>query len=225
MNTEISIIITESIKHLIQNVQGATSDDLEAEIINLASYVYLRDSDQIDFSLDYLDQDIISSLSGYDFDVVDEIINRTKFLFPDYYSEAAALNATQGVRMNIHLMSDYGSFLKSYFISKHKIADGNNYKFFSSPLNSLWYNGVKHSDSHTQRDVNYKFDSITNTFEVLISPFNPLVQGSIISMNSNLIKCLSNDKTREFEFHFINDHLFEVVMNRLDKGDTVKYHK
>lgn len=225
MNHYILTILKQSITSLIQNNPDLTAADLEAEIINLASYIFLKDSGEVDFSLDYLDQDSIDALDGGDYEIVDEIIDGATILFPKHYTERNAIIAKQGVRMNMQLADNYGSFLKSYFISKHKISLSSDYQNFSSPNNSLWENGVKKIDSPTQRDVNYKFDFENNTFEILINPYNPLVTGKILSKTNEKIKCRSFDNTREFEFLLNGSQLYEVIMHRIDKGDMIKYHQ
>ena len=40
-----------------------------------------------------------------------------------------------GYKMNIQMCSDYGSYVKSYFIRAHKIGSGQDYNHFSSPRN------------------------------------------------------------------------------------------
>jgi hypothetical protein len=225
MNHYILKILKQSVSNLIQNNPELNAGDLEAEIINIASYIFLKDSNEIDFSLDYLDQDSIDALDGNDYEIVDEIIDAATILFSKYYSERHAVIAKQGVRMNIQLAEDYGSFLKSYFISKHKISVSSDYQTFSSPNNSLWESGVKKIDSPTQRDINYKFDFDNNAFEILINPYNPLVTGKILSKTDDKVKCRSFDNTREFEFLLNSGQLYEVIMHRIDKGDMIKYHQ
>ena len=225
MNQDILSVLKQSYDHLLQNNTGLKTSDLEAEIINLACYIYLKDDNEIDFSLDYLDQEILYSFESYDFETVDHIIDGAKFLFSKYYNDSHAISAKQGVRMNIQLAENFGSFLKSYFISRHKISDGEVYEYFSSPRNSLWQDNIKQTDSPTQRDINYKFSFENNTFEILINPYNPLVTGEILTRTSEKIICKSYDSTRRFEFLYANSQLYEVVMHRIDKGDVVIYHQ
>ncbi len=225
MRENIFKILRQSYEDLLSKNSGLRTEDLEAEIINLACYVYLKDDSEIDFSLDYLDHDILYSLASYDFRITDDIIDSALLLFSKYYNESHAINARQGVRMNIQLAENFGSFLKSYFISRHKVSGGGVYEYFSSPRNSLWQGNVMQSDSHTQRDINYKFSFEDNTFEILINPYNPLVTGQILASTSEKIICQSYDSTRRFEFLFTSSSLYEVVMYRIDKGDIVKYHQ
>lgn len=225
MNQDILSILRQSYEHLLRNNAELRTSDLEAEIINLACYIYLKDDSEIDFSLDYLDQEILNSFQSYDFETADDIIDGAKFLFSKYYNDSHAISAKQGVRMNIQLAQNFGSFLKSYFISRHKLSDGDVYEYFSSPRNSLWQGNIKQSDSETQRDINYKFSFENNTFEILINPYNPLVTGEILARTPEKIICQSYDYTRRFEFLFANSKLYEVVMHRIDKGDIVIYHQ
>lgn len=225
MNHVIIMLLQQSIENLSEKNNEITINDLEAEIINFASYIYLKDTSQIDFKLNYLNQELLNNLHGGSFNVVDQIIDGAALLYSAYYTENHAFIAKQGVRMNIQLADNYGSYLKSYFISKHKITEGSDFLNFNSPSNSLWSNGLKQLHSPTQRDISYKMDFESNTCEILILPFNPKVEGKIISRTPDKIKCISNDKTREFEFIYNNGLLIEVVMNRIDKNDTVKYHR
>jgi len=235
MIQQILVLLKQGYDHLLENNPKPTTDDLEAEIINFASFVYLKES--IDFSLDYLDQKRLSSLNNYDFEICDKIIDGASILFSEYYKPTYALNAKQAIRVNIQLADNYACFLKSYFISKHKIITSEKCYTFYSSRNSLWSNnGSKISDSPTQREVNYTFDFESNTFEVLINPYNSLVKGKIISNKdeSFMLKLagikqittgVSYDNTRQFTWIFKSTGLFEVIMNRFDKGDAVKYHQ
>lgn len=223
MNQNILKTIKQSFEHLMLENENLTVDDLEVEIINLASYLYLRDTSEIDFLLDYLDNRIIDQIEGNNLNIVDKVIDGAALLYSKFYKGAHVMNAKDAVRMNLRLADNYGSFLKAYFISKHHIDGNGKFIKFSSPKNSLWINGVKQSESPTQRDVLYSFDN--NTFEILILPYNPKVVGKIINKTRYKIKCVSYDKSREFEFRYMNGQLFELVMHRIDKGDAVKYHK
>jgi len=119
----IAAVLRSSLVHLRENNQNLTTVDLETEVINLCSYVYLRDTPQIKFSLNYINRNNIDSLDNQDFDVIDKIIDAAVIIFKEFYGYAEAINAKHAIRLNIELYEDYGSFLESYFVSKHKIAN------------------------------------------------------------------------------------------------------
>ena len=125
------------------------------------------------------------------------------------------------------MCSDYGNYVKNYFIRAHKIGSGRDYHHFSSPRNCLWRNGEKAIDSPTQRDIYYKFNK--GTFEFMIPPYNPLVVGRVTKQDGATLRCESNDGRRTFVFHFNGalkpSCLDYIEMYRNDKGDMVSYHK
>jgi hypothetical protein len=238
MNPEVFKIVKWSFNHLVETNEEVTMSDLEAEVINLASFLYLKDAPEIDFELNYLESDLVDEVEGGNPSIITQVTAAATMLFPRDYTSADAALANQAVLMNLRVMGldDYSAFLKAYFLSKHKIAlvDDNDYnvrtEIFKSPVNSLWQkeNGkeVMVSDSDTDREVICKFNSETGDFDVLINPYNPNVKGKIFFRGRSLIRGMSHDKTRMFEFLFDDDSdMEEVIMHRLDKGDLVKYHK
>ena len=128
MNRNIVDMLSSSFEHLLQNNANLTSIDLEAEIINIASYIYLKGSSEIDFSLNYINKNNIDSLHNQDFDIVDEIIDTAAILFKNHYGYVEVINAKHGVRINVEVADNYGAFLKAYFTSKHKIDNLNAYQ-------------------------------------------------------------------------------------------------
>jgi hypothetical protein len=236
MNPEVYQIVRDSIVHLQQTSGSINTSGLEAEIINLASFLYLKDAWEIDFELDYLDSELLEQVESFDEDVVQEVVNAAMALYPKHYTQSHAMLATQSVLMNVQAMGldDYAAFLKAYFSAKHKILLDNgdistNTQVFNSPLNSLWNKEgskeVKVTDSETDREVIFQFSFDTGDFNVLINPYNPNVKGKITFRGATLISGMSNDKTRMFDFYYKDSVIQEVVMHRLDKGDLVKYHK
>ncbi|WP_175629375.1 hypothetical protein [Bacteroides acidifaciens] len=147
--------------------------------------------------------------------------------YPSIYGISEKEYGMQGYKMNIQLASNYSSYIKNYFVHAHKISLAKDYILFSSPKNCLWKDGVKSIDSSTQRDIYYKMDD--TKFELMIPPFNPLVQGIIISKTDTSIKCQSNDGKRIFIFKYkekiVSENLLEIDMYRNEKGDMVSYHK
>lgn len=239
MNPELFKIVKWSVNHLLENNEGVTVSDLEAEVINLASFLYLKQAAEIDFTLDYLDDDLLDEVESFDVGVIEEVAAAATMLFPKYYTSANAALVRQSVLMNLQVMGldDYAGFLKGYFSSKHKIAlDGegdedSNIKTerFQSPFNSLWQKEdgkeVLVTGSDTNREVICRFDFDTSDFDVLINPYNPNVKGKITFRSPYLVRGTSHDRTRSFEFHYKDLELNEVIMHRLDKDDLVKYHK
>lgn len=235
MQSMVFEVFRDSILHVEEVNNSLNVSDLEAEVINLSSFLYVRTSKYIDFKLDYLDNGMVEGIASYDVSVIQEVIDAAMQLFPKHYTQRHASVASQAVLMNLEVMgiNDYSSFLKAYFSSKHKISiaskDENvKTEIFKSPMNSLWNvdgeNEVKVTDSFTDREVIFQFNLSTNDFDILINPYNPNVKGKIVRKTTSLVTGISNDKTRKFDFHYEDSVIQEVVMHRLDKGDIVRYH-
>lgn len=222
-NDPVEQFVKESVNHLFNTLPNVTTKELEAEGIYLAAYIYLKDSYQIDFEIDYISQDILDKIPSGDYTVSDKVFTYMKKYGRGLYADEEADYGIGGYKMNIQLCQDYGSYIKNYFIRAHKIGEGKQYNHFSSPLNSLWRNGVKQAESPTQRDVYYKI--VDGRFELMIPPYNPLVAGRVVSQTTDATKCQSSDGKRMFVFHYVNGKLDSIDMYRNDKGDMVKYHK
>lgn len=215
--------VKESVNHLFNTLPNVTTKELEAEGIYLAAYVYLRDSYQIDFQIDYVSQNLIERIPSGNYSVSDKVFTYMKKYGRGLYTEEEADYGVSGYKMNIQLCQDYGSYIKNYFVRAHKIGEGKQYSHFSSPINSLWRDGIKQGESPTQRDVYYKIAD--GRFELMIPPYNPLVAGRVISQTADTIECRSSDGKRTFVFHLIDGDVNSIDMYRNDKGDMVKYQK
>lgn len=215
-------VIHDSFDNWFKFNESPTITEIEAEIINLSTFIYLRNSNKIEFNLEYIDQEVLNSLPSSDIEVANQLIDLAVVMH-ESYTEIHAINAKQAVIMNSG-SNGIEDFLKSYYISKHRISTGLKFEYFFSPKNSLWKNGEKTLDSATTREINFCFKE-DNTFEIRINPYNSNLNGEIISKTADKAICLSNDRKRKIEFIFSNGIITEVVMHRLDKGDTVKYHK
>jgi len=220
-------LVVESVENLKKYKPDYTTEDLEAEAIYLAAFIYLKDDYRIDFQVDYLSQDLLDSIESENYSVADKVFNYMSKHFPGKYGQVEFFHGIGGYKMNIQLAPNYGSYIKNYFIRAHKIGEGADYSHFSSPRNCLWRDNKKSVDSPTQRDVYYKISD--TTFELMIPPYNPLVTGKVVSKTNDIIKCQSSDNTRTFVFHYKGsttpDNLDFIEMFRNDKGDMVTYHK
>lgn len=222
--------VEQFVKESVSDLKKHTTLDtkgLEAEAIYLAAFLYMKDSYQIDFELDFISSGLLDKIPSKNFNVSDKVFSyMIKYGEGNYGSEERDYGIN-GYKMNIQLCSDYGSYVKNYFIRAHKIESGKTYMHFSSPRNCLWRNGIKSIDSPTQRDVYYKFDG--NNFEFMIPPYNPLVTGRIVEKAETTLRCESGDGRRTFVFHYNGtmkpECLNYIEMYRNDKGDMVSYHK
>ena len=218
--------VKESVSDLKKHASLDTKG-LEAEAIYLAAFLYMKDSYQIDFELDYISSNLLKQIPSKNFSVSDKVFNYMIKYGEGHYGAEERDYGVNGYKMNIQMCSDYGNYIKNYFIRAHKIEAGQDYIHFSSPRNCLWRNGVKTTDSPTQRDVYYKFNS--GSFEFMIPPYNPLVTGQVVKKTDNTLHCESNDGKRTFVFHFngsLKPECLDLIeMFRNDKGDMVSYHK
>lgn len=228
-NSEVSPVeqyVKESVEDLKKHTELSTKV-LEAEAIYLAAFLYMKDSFQIDFKLDYLSDGLLDRIPSGNYSVADKVFSHMIKYGEDYYGTEERDFGVSGYKTNIQLTPDYGSYIKNYFIRAHKIGAGKDFTLFSSPRNCLWKKGIKIIDSPTQRDIQYKFDR--NNFEFMIPPYNPLVTGRIVEKTTTTIRCESGDGRRTFVFHYDiaikPECLNYIEMFRNDKGDMVSYHK
>lgn len=220
-------LVLDSVKNLEKYKSNLTTADLEAEAIYLAAYIYLKNDYRIDFKIDYVSEEMLDAIESENYEIADKVFDYMRQYFPEKYGQVQHSHGINGYKMNIQLASDYGSYVKNYFIRAHKIEEGKKYLHFSSPRNCLWNNEILNFESPTQRDIYYNISD--SVFELMIPPYNPLVTGKVIEKSDNKIKCQSNDKTRTFVFHYENEinslNLNYIEMFRNDKGDMVSYHK
>ena len=219
-------IVITSVADLEKKNQTLDTKALEAEAIYLAALIYMKDSYQIDFEIEFLSE-LLDQIESENYKVADKVFDYMVKHGRGLYGLSEANFGVRGYKMNIQLCPEYGSYIKNYFMRAHKIGVTSEYEHFNSPRNCLWENNVKSCDSPTQRDVYYKIEG--NSFELMIPPYNPLVTGQIVSKTTNTIKCQSSDGKRTFIFHYNNsispNNLYLIEMYRNDKGDMVSYHK
>lgn len=222
----VELFVKESVSDLKKHTSLDTKG-LEAEAIYLAAFLYMKDSYQIDFKLDYISEGLLDKIPSKNYSVADKVFSYMVKYGEGNYGIEERNYGVNGYKMNIQLTPDYGSYIKNYFIRAHKIGSGKDFMLFSSPRNCLWRNGIKSIDSPTQRDVYYKFDG--NNFEFMIPPYNPLVTGRIVEKAETTLRCESGDGRRTFVFHYNGtmkpECLNYIEMYRNDKGDIVSYHK
>ena len=222
----VELFVKESVSDLKKHTSLDTKG-LEAEAIYLAAFLYMKDSYQIDFKLDYISEGLLDKIPSKNYSVADKVFSYMVKYGEGNYGIEERNYGVNGYKMNIQLTPDYGSYIKKYFIRAHKIGSGKDFMLFSSPRNCLWRNGIKSIDSPTQRDVYYKFDG--NNFEFMIPPYNPLVTGRIVEKAETTLRCESGDGRRTFVFHYNGtmkpECLNYIEMYRNDKGDMVSYHK
>ena len=183
-------------------IRGGTLFSYNLQAIYLAAFLYLKDSFQIDFDLDYFSDGLLDEIPSGNFPVADKVFSYMMKYGEGHYGAEERDFGVSGYKMNIQLTPDYGSYIKNYFIRAHKIGSGKDFTVFSSPRNCLWKSGIKSIDSPTQRDVYYKFDG--NNFEFMIPPYNPLVTGCIVEKTATTLRCESGDG-RSQELHFISN--------------------
>lgn len=225
-NDPVEQMVVESVADLEKRLP-LTTKNLEAEAIYLAAFIYLKDSNEIDFSLNYFSNGLLDRIKSGNFSVADRVFGYMVKHGKDNYGQSEADYGIGGYKMNIRCCSGYGAYVKSYFERAHTMKSGSKYNLFSSPRNCLWRNGIKQIDSPTQRDVYYKIDG--SDFELMIPPYNPRVAGKVISRTTDTIRCESSDHCRTFVFHYNGSvhpqNLYMIEMHRNDKGDMVSYHK
>lgn len=121
--SSIDQVVKESIEHLEKCIGKITLEKLDAEAINLASYIYLRKGGKIDFELDYLTKGLMDKIPSGDFKVADQVFP----LMIKYGSNGLYLNKNAFIdkqlayKKNVQLDPELHIFLKGYFNGVHKL--------------------------------------------------------------------------------------------------------
>lgn len=115
-------LVKESVGHLKKCSGSLTSEKLEAEAINLASYIFLRKSGKIDFELDFLTRGLIDKVPSGDYAASDKVFPlMVKYGDGLYTNRHADFGKNRGYKLNVTIDPDLANFLKGYYKSVHKI--------------------------------------------------------------------------------------------------------
>ncbi len=127
-------VVKESVEHLKKCLGSLTSEKLEAEAINLASYIFLRKGGQIDFELDFLTKGLIENVPSGDYAVADKVFPlMIKYGEGLYTEKHASFGKNQGYRLNVNKDHALAGFLKGYYKSVHKVNIGESKQQQSAP--------------------------------------------------------------------------------------------
>lgn len=115
-------IVKESVEHLKKCLGTLTSEKLEAEAINLASYIFLRKNGKIEFELDFLTKGLIENVPSGNYAIADKVFPLVIKYGEGLYTEShASFGKNQGYRLNVSKDHDLASFLKGYYKNVHKV--------------------------------------------------------------------------------------------------------
>lgn len=118
-------VVKESVEHLKKCLGTFTSEKLEAEAINLASYIFLRKNGKIKFELDFLTKGIMEKVPSGDYAVADKVFPlMVKYGEGLYTNLHADFGKNKGYKLNVTKDPDLASFLKGYYKSVHKVNVG-----------------------------------------------------------------------------------------------------
>jgi hypothetical protein len=118
-------VVKESVEHLKKCLGSLTSEKLEAEAINLASYIFLHKGGKIDFELDFLTKGLINKVPSGDYTVADKVFPlMIKYGEGLYTEKHASFGKNQGYRLNVTKDTELTSSLKGYYKSVHKVNVG-----------------------------------------------------------------------------------------------------
>ena len=118
-------VVKESVEHLRKCLGILTSEKLEAEAINLASYIFLRKSGKIQFGLDFLTKGIMDKIPSGDYAVSDKVFPlMVKYGDGLYTNRHSDFGKNQGYKLNVIKDPDLANFLKGYYKSVHKVNVG-----------------------------------------------------------------------------------------------------
>lgn len=118
-------VVKESVEHLKKTVGTLTSEKLEAEAINLASYIFLREGGKIQFELDFLTKGLIEKIPSGDYAVSDKVFPfMVKYGDGLYTNNHADFGKNMGYKLNVTKDPEFANFLKGYYGSVHKVNVG-----------------------------------------------------------------------------------------------------
>ena len=114
-------VAKQSFRDLLSKNPEVRVKDLEAEVINLIWYLSLRQTNQINWTLPFLSENLIAQIIEQNLDVMEGVTQMAMEGFENSYNEGNAFVAMQGIVMNMKSMSinDSSYFLKDYFNEKH----------------------------------------------------------------------------------------------------------
>lgn len=121
--SSINQVVKESVEHLEKCIGKVTQEKLEAEAINLASYIYLRKGGKIDFELNYLTPGLMDKIPSGDFKVADQVFPLMIKYGSDglYINKNAFIGKGLAYKANVQQDPEHHNFLKGYFKSVHKL--------------------------------------------------------------------------------------------------------
>ena len=118
-------VVKESVEHLKKCIGTLTSEKLEAEAINLASYIFLRKGGKINFELDFLPKGLIDKIPSGDYAISDKVFPlMVKYGDGLYTNRHADFGKNRGYKLNVTKDPDLANFLKGYYKSVHKVNVG-----------------------------------------------------------------------------------------------------
>ena len=130
-------VVKESVEHLKKCSGTLTSEKLEAEAINLASYIFLRGNDKVQFDLDFLTKGLIDKIPSGDYTFADKVFPlMVKYGEGLYTEKHASFGKNQGYKLNVTIDPDLASFLKGYYKSVHKVNGGESKSSISKSNNA-----------------------------------------------------------------------------------------
>lgn len=130
-------VVKESVEHLKKCSGTLTSEKLEAEAINLASYIFLRGNDKVQFNLDFLTKGLIDKIPSGDYTFADKVFPlMVKYGEGLYTEKHASFGKNRGYKLNVTIDPDLASFLKGYYKSVHKVNCGESKSSISKSNNA-----------------------------------------------------------------------------------------
>lgn len=130
-------VVKESVEHLKKCSGTLTSEKLEAEAINLASYIFLRGNDKVQFNLDFLTKGLIDKIPSGDYTFADKVFPlMVKYGEGLYTEKHASFGKNLGYKLNVTIDPDLASFLKGYYKSVHKVNCGESKSSISKSNNA-----------------------------------------------------------------------------------------
>ncbi len=121
VDEQIEIILRQSISHFEKCNGKIRHGDFERELEMLIIYMFIRKTEFLDFTLDYIEKSLLNNIKSGDLDVVGKTVEIARKIWPFRFLEIDSKHLIEDISMNLFTFSDCNAFLGKYFRLFHQI--------------------------------------------------------------------------------------------------------
>jgi len=222
--------VIESLAHL-KSITPLNRNNVAAEANYLAAYLYLRNSDGIDFNLDYLSDGLLDLIPAGDFEISDHVFLYMELYGEGYFTMKDRYYSKIVYQDSINKFDQYALCVKSYFSRAHRIGyypKCIGYSVFLSTRNVHTDYSKRESkqENHIFREIYYKIER--NRVDILVPQLRIKQSADIFYFADNTIKCSSKDNklhgTLVFENTSNMDSLMSIELDNIDTCSKTLYY-